>query len=145
MNIQSLLHYRDKEYFDKRSDDNFLFLGSGLIRISKLNQHKNMWWLMALKATTIKCISMHEIVGLKVHYKDRPDITGVLGGKETSWGILHTSFIYVFWDRIKSTKQPSTYALTHVHDLELLEGEGQSIIESTPKLFPKYPEYRMNI
>jgi hypothetical protein len=145
MTIESLLHYRDKEYFDEKPNDNFLFLNSGLIRIAKLYYHKNIWWLMATKATTVKCISMKEIIGLKVHYINHPDITGILGGKDTSWGVLHTSFIYVYWDNIKNSKQPSTYALVHVQDLVFLEGEGKFIIENTPKLLPKYPEYKMNI
>jgi hypothetical protein len=48
---------------------------------------------MHMKATTVLCVSLDDLQGLRVQYKGYPLIKGVVGG----YGVLHTPFVYVYW------------------------------------------------
>jgi len=62
--------------------------------------YKSSYWFeypgMHMKATTALCASLNDLHGMRVQYKGYPLIQGKVGG----YGVLHTPYVYVFWDRI---------------------------------------------
>lgn len=111
--------WRDKAYFEKREDHYFLVnILAHILYVSKPHIERGQYWFKTpvahFKAHTVKCVSLTELQGLKVHFKDHPTVKGTVGG----WGVSETRFPYVYWNQLPM-KEPYPYALPHIEDLVL--------------------------
>lgn len=99
--MQSLLAYQSHEYFKERENDYFLFETiRPIMKVAKLIKHKGSYYFdytgMQIKAITTPSVSLNEIKGTSVHYKDYPMIKGIVGG----YGITNSPYIYIFWTHL---------------------------------------------
>ncbi len=120
--MNKYLQYRNKQYFDERQDDQFLFYTfMPIMKIAKLEYYLGNWWLtypgMHIKATTVPCVSLKDLNGVKVIHKEDKRITGKVAGG--GWGLINTSYLYVFWDRIFDMKTPTAPALIDTYNITL--------------------------
>jgi hypothetical protein len=97
--MRSLLKWHDNKYFEQRKDDQFL-VEIVQLRVCVLTLYRGNYWFeypgMHVKATTTPCVSLNDLQGTKVHYKDYPIIKGILGG----YGVINTPYVYVFWGQV---------------------------------------------
>lgn len=98
--MNSLTTWREIEYFEQRLDHYFLVSTlSPMLKVCKVHYDRGYWFDVGyghIKAHTTPCVSLNDLNGLPVYYKDHPKIKGVIGG----YGIIRTPFIYVFWGQI---------------------------------------------
>ncbi len=115
--MKKFLAYREKDYFEQREGHYFLLHTlSPVMRVAKMHFWKGQYWLKTsmadFKATTVECVSLTDLAGTLVHYKDHPKVRGKLGG----YGVSKTPFVYVYWYALPM-KEPYPYSLPHVFDL----------------------------
>ena len=109
--------WHERSFFEAREDHYFLVnILAHILYVSKPTIEQGQYWFKTpvahFKATTVKCCSLTELEGLKVHLKDHPLVKGRIGG----WGVSETKFPYVFWYQMP-IKEPNAYALPHIETL----------------------------
>lgn len=116
----SICEWRDEQYFNQRSNHQFLFHTVGSIRqISKIVLEHGKWWFTfsggKIKATTTPCISVNEILGSTMkHHSYRG---------ETRFGVQinneNKSYIRFRLTHRISHKDPYPHGWQYVNDLLL--------------------------
>jgi hypothetical protein len=97
----SIFKYQTHEYFKEREDHYFLFETiSPIMKVAKLIKYKGSYYFdytgMQIKAITTPSISLKDLSGTPVHYRDYPIIKGIAG----EFGVANTPYIYIFWTHI---------------------------------------------
>lgn len=115
--MNQFLDWREKDYFEQREDHYFLVnTVAPVMKVCRATFWKGQYWLKTpmaeFKATTVKCVSLTDLAGTHVYFKDHPKVKGRLGG----YGVSETPFVYVYWYELPM-KEPYPYALPHVLDL----------------------------
>lgn len=128
----NLLKHQTNEYFDNRSDHQFVFFTvDPIMRIAKIEKHTGNWWLtysgMHIKAVTVKCVDFKELAGRRVQYYGYlsekvwnlyPEIKGTIAD---NYALTNTAEIGVNWDKgISNGKIPSPWFWTNINDLLFL-------------------------
>lgn len=97
--MRSLLDWREHEYFEQRKDHYFL-VDIIMLRVCKLTFYKGNYWFeypgIHLKATTTPCVSLKDLHGTKVRYKNEPLVRGTIMG----YGIKNSPYVHVYWSQV---------------------------------------------
>ena len=98
--MNKLTTWREHDYFKEREDHYFLVSTlSPMLKVCKIFYDRGYWFDAGyghIKATTARCVSLTDLKGINVYYKNYPKVKGIIGG----YGIVKTPFIYVFWGQV---------------------------------------------